>query len=231
MFDTVILLTGPAERTTLPAVLHGHNPLLSVVPIETSAELAALSPYVLRRARLIAFVTPVIVPKTILDQLGYGAVNFHPGPPNYPGWASAHFALYEDADEFGATAHVMVERVDAGPIVDVEMFQIPPDTSVLALEGMAYARLAHLFWRMAKRLAQDPELPSALPVQWGPKKYSQRDYRALCEITPDISKSEFERRMRVFGGHYFGIAPTITLHGVEFQAVMQPSLAPEPLKV
>ncbi len=84
MFDTVILLTGPIERNALPAALLGHNPALTVLTIERAEELAAIESDVLRRARLIAFVTPVIVPKRILDQIGYGAVNFHPGPPSYP---------------------------------------------------------------------------------------------------------------------------------------------------
>jgi hypothetical protein len=35
----------------------------------------------------------------------------------------------------------------------------------------------------------------------------------------DISKEELKRRMRVFGGNYFGMSSTINLHGVEFRAV------------
>lgn len=104
MFDTVILLTGPIERTVLPAALLEHNPDLTVLPVERASELAALGEAVLRRSRLIAFVTPVIVPKSVLSRIGYGAFNFHPGPPTYPGWAPAHFALYDQATEFGATA-------------------------------------------------------------------------------------------------------------------------------
>ena len=126
VFDIIILLTGPVERAALPAVLSGHNPNLSVLTIERADELAALSGDVLRRARLIALTTPVIVPKIILDQIGFGAFNFHRGPPSYPGWAPAHFALYDQAAEFGATVHVMVEKVDAGPIIDVAPFPIPP---------------------------------------------------------------------------------------------------------
>jgi methionyl-tRNA formyltransferase len=227
MFDTLILLTGPVERAVLPAALSGHNPDLTVLAIERAEELAALGDDVLRRARLVAFVTTVIVPKAILDQLGYGAFNFHPGPPSYPGWAPAHFALYEGATEFGATAHVMVEKVDAGPIIDVETFLIPPDISVLGLEGMAYARLAFLFWRMAKRLACDPSMPPALPFKWGNKKYSRNNYQAMCEIPLNISKGELERRMRVFGGNDFGVAPTVNLHGVEFRAIAQPAIDAE----
>src|SRR5579864_4651994 len=214
MFDTIILLTGPVERAALPAALAGHNPDLTVLPIERAEELAALSGNVLRRARLVAFVTPVIVPKTILCQLGYGAFNFHPGPPSYPGWAPAHFALYDQADQFGATVHAMIEQVDAGPIIEFASFPIPPHVSVLGLEGLAYAHLAFLFWRMAKWLATDCDPPPALPVAWSNRKYSRQNYRAMCEIPLDISKGELERRLKVFGGNYFGVAPSIRLHGV-----------------
>src|SRR5579871_1958469 len=140
MFDTIILLTGQIERAALPAALSGHHPALTVLTIETAEQLSALSGDVLARSRLIAFATPVIVPKSILDRIGYGAVNFHPGPPSYPGWAPAHFALYDQAGEFGATAHLMVEKVDAGPIVDLTLFPIPLGATVVELEGMAYAR-------------------------------------------------------------------------------------------
>ena len=227
MFDTLILLAGSVERATLPAGLLGHNPHLTVLPVACAEELAALSGEVLGRARLIAFVTPVIVPKTILDQLGYGAFNFHPGPPAYPGWAPAHFALYDRAEEFGATMHVMIERVDAGPIVDVASFPIPPHISVLGLEGLAYANLALLFWRMATWMATDPAMLPTLPIAWGRRKYSQRDYRSMCDIPLEISKDELDRRMRIFGGDHFGISPTIRLHGTEFRAIISSLPAPE----
>jgi methionyl-tRNA formyltransferase len=219
MFDIVILLAGAVERPVLRSLLLEHNPLLTVMAVQTREDLSALSLDQLARGRLIAFVTPEIVPASILARLGYGAFNFHPGPPAYPGWAPSHFALYDQATEFGATAHVMVEQVDAGPIIEVALFPIPADISVLGLEGLAYAHLAHLFWRMAKSLATDPEPPPTRPIPWGPTKYSRRAYRAICDIPLDISKPELDRRIKVFGGNHFGIAPTINLHGIEFRAV------------
>jgi methionyl-tRNA formyltransferase len=219
MFDTIILLAGEAEQAVMPQVLRAHNPLLTVIPIGTAANLAGVCCDVLERARLIAFVTPEIVSTSVLSRLGHGALNFHPGPPSYPGWAPSHFALYERAREFGATVHVMVEQVDAGPIIDIALFPIPDDITVPGLEGLAYAHLAQLFWRMAKSLATDPQLPPAIPVSWGSRKYSRRAYRAICEIPLDIPKDELDRRIRVFGDNHFGICPTIKLHGVEFRAV------------
>lgn len=223
MFDTIILLAGAAEQVAMPPVLRGYNPELVVISAATAADVAALNSDVLARARLLAFVTPEIVAKSTLARLGYGGFNFHPGPPNYPGWAPSHFALYERASEFGATVHVMIERVDAGPIIDVARFPVPAGISVLGLEGLAYAHLAKLFWGMAKWLATDPVAPPALPIEWGSKRYSRRAYRAICDIPLDIPKDELDRRLTVFGGNHFGMSPTINLHGIEFRAVLPPS--------
>src|SRR5712671_2837369 len=153
---TIIFLIGTAgQQLALTKLLLEHNPALSFRIALTLNELTAIEPEVLRDARLVAFTSGVIVPPSMLAALGYGAINFHPGPPDYPGWAPSHFALYQRATEFGATVHIMVEQVDAGPIIDVARFPVPRDISVLGLEGLAYAHLAQQFWRMAKSLATD----------------------------------------------------------------------------
>ena len=199
MLDTIILLTGAVERSIFTSVLSAHNPCLTIIPVETLADLNALEPGTLARARLISYVTGVIVPANVLHRLGYGAYNFHPGPPTYPGWAPAHFALYERATEFGATAHVMVARVDEGPIVGVQMFSIPSGACVVSLEGMAYARLCQLFWTLAKPLATCDEALPQLPVRWSGTKRTRRDYAAICDIPLDIQREELDHRIEVFG--------------------------------
>lgn len=207
MLDTIILLTSAVERPIFTSVLHAHNPRLTVTPVATLAELNALKPDLLARARLIAYVTGIIVPAKVLDQLGYGGYNFHPGPPNYPGWAPAHFAFYQRATEFGATAHVMVARVDEGPIVGAEMFPIPPDASVASLEGMTYARLSHLFWTLAQPLATRSEPLARLPIRWSGTKTTRRDYAAIRGIALNISRDELDRRIKAFNDRK--VAPTV----------------------
>ncbi len=220
MFDTIILLTGPVEQGPLEVLLHSHHPRLTIYSVSAANDFAAFDAAVLKRARLLAFASPVIVPAQILDGLGFGAYNFHPGSPDYPGWAPAHFALYDGASEFGATVHVMAERVDCGPIVEAVRFAIPSGISAQGLEGLAYAHLTKLFWDLSKALALQPEPLPVQDLQWGAKKNSRRAYQAICDIPLDISKEELDRRMRVFGRNHFGIAPTIKLHGVEFRALI-----------
>jgi methionyl-tRNA formyltransferase len=195
VLDTIILLTGQVEQPVLASVLQGHNPQLTIRPVVTSADVAALEPHLSRHARLIAFATDVVVAPDVLDRLDYGAYNFHPGPPHFPGWRPAHFAVHHQAMEFGATAHVMLERVDAGPIVGVELFAVPAGITVCGLEELTYARLARLFHRLARPLATQIEPLAELPIRWSGKKTSRRAFAAMCGIPLDISKDELNRRI------------------------------------
>jgi methionyl-tRNA formyltransferase len=217
MFDTIVLLTGPVEEAALSAVLRQHNPRLEIRSAKSREELEALDPSTLARARLVAFVTPVVVPARILAALGFGAYNFHPGPPHYPGWVPSHSAIYDRASHFGATAHAMIERVDAGPIVAFKTFGVPPSTSVQRLEEMSFVELARLFWDLAPALATQSEPLAELPIKWTGAKSTRRSYAAMCEIPTDISKDELERRIEVFGAGHYGISLTVTLHGHAFR--------------
>jgi len=225
---TIILLTGVAsQQFALIELLKAHNPALSFRCATTAEDLAAIEPEVLRDARLLAFTTSVIVPGSTLVALGHGAYNFHPGPSQYPGWAPAHFALYEGARTFGATAHVMAARVDSGPIVGVESFIVPDKISVRGLEQVAYVRLAHLFWRMSRELACDPAPLAELPIAWCGIKSTRQMYRDICELPAGISASELARRIRAFHDDFRGIPLTISVHGIRFELATTATRKPE----
>ncbi|SEC66167.1 Formyl transferase [Bradyrhizobium erythrophlei] len=225
---TIILLTGVVDQQfALTELLRAHNPALSFRCAVTAEDLAAIEPGVLREARLLAFTTGVIVPESILAALGHGAYNFHPGPPQYPGWAPAHFAVYDGARTFGATAHVMAARVDSGPIVGVESFIIPDKISVRGLEQIAYVRLAHLFWRMSRDLARDPSPLRELEIAWCGIKSTRQMYRDMCELPAGVSPNELARRIRAFHDDFRAIPLTVSVHGIRFQLATTATQAPE----
>ena len=178
------------------------------------------------RARLIAFATDVIVPRRILDRLGFGAYNFHPGPPSYPGWGPAHFAIYDGAATFGVTAHVMVDRVDAWPIVGVDMFCIPPGATVARLEQLAFAALARSFWNLAPALTQDAPLATQ-PIAWSGTKSTRRRHQAMRTVPVTVTKDDLDRRVTAFGAPDSGDELCITLHGHRFRYVAPEAEAPQ----
>ena len=218
-FKTMVLLCDEADRRNLTLILKRHRPQLKVVPAATPAELAALPPALLAQARMLSFANSLVVPAAVLDALGYGAYNFHPGPPGYPGRHAESFALYQGARVYGATAHVMREKVDSGPIVDIELFDVPDGTTIERLSELSFGALVRLFWRLAEPLATRPEPLPELPIPWSGVKSSRRRYAELCDIAPDIAKDELIRRVAAFGrGDDFPV-PTVTLHGFQFRLV------------
>lgn len=216
--DTIVLLTGPIEAAALAGVLRIRNPRIDVRHAATLAELESLTGDELARARLIAFSTDIIVPPRILDALGFGAYNFHLGPPDYPGWCPAPFAVYDGAATFGVTAHSMLASVDSGPIVGVELFAVPPGTTVAWLEQMAFVVLARLFWTLAEPLTQSAAL-AELPLSWSGAKSTRQLYQNLRDVPATVSKNELDRRVAVFAGGETGADLYITLHGHRFAYV------------
>jgi|HubBroStandDraft_6_1064221.scaffolds.fasta_scaffold787110_2 methionyl-tRNA formyltransferase len=179
MLNTIILLTGTVEQRVLAPVLQSHNPQLIVRSVATLAELSALDPKLIGSSRLVAFCTDTIVPRLVLDQLAFGAYNFHAGSPRFPGWGAAHFACHQATTEFGGTAHVMLEKVDAGPIVGVELFPVPVGSTVSDLDELSYACLARLFWQLAPALATRREPLPELSIKWSGEKGTRRRYAEM----------------------------------------------------
>ncbi len=213
-----MLLTDAAEQVALSRMLHHFRPDLTIWPASGIDELRGIATASLNDARLVAFASSAIVPADLLASLGYGAYNFHPGPPNYPGWAPAHFALYDRAEEFGVTFHAMAERVDSGTIFDVVSFPVPRACSLLGLCELTYVHLLQLFEVWAEQLATVPALVPLRTMPWSGRTNTRRSYRNACDIPLDISREELWRRMRAFGGNHYGISPVINLHGVTFTA-------------
>ncbi|WP_096702270.1 formyltransferase family protein [Magnetospirillum sp. 15-1] len=195
MLDTILLLAGDAERPVLAEALRRAGEGVRVVAAGSTRDL----PADLRTARLVAFVFPEIVPTGVLERLGYGAYNFHPGPPAYPGWVPAAFALYDGATEFGATLHEMTAKVDSGIICDVERFAVPSDCDLQGLETLAYGACLRLFERWAEALVS-PLRPPHLPLRWGTRKCTRKAFAEMGRIPEGVPEEEALRRVRAFGG-------------------------------
>ncbi len=113
----------------------------------------------------------------------------------------------------------MIEQVDAGPIVGVELFAVPPSTSLRSLDELAFVQLARLFWRLAPALAASPEPLPVLPLQWRGRRTTRRMLASLCDIPTGISKEELERRIDAFSAVDVGTGLTVTLHGRKFRYI------------
>jgi methionyl-tRNA formyltransferase len=240
-FTNIIVLSSLEFANDIIASFRQVDPEKDYLHIDSLSELNLLSTSYLKSARLISFITKIIVPKNILDVLGYQAFNFHPGPPQYPGWAPYSFALYEGAKSFGITVHQMTEEVDAGPIIAVEQFPLAPNLVQVDLERMCLASCLGMLNRLIK-IFVDPNPIDPINIEWATKRTFQKDFKEKCHINRQMPKKEFHNILRSFGsgdGHHVlymeendaryilnlstpqeQITDYIKLHGVRFERVI-----------
>lgn len=149
-----------------------------------------------RHELLLSFGTGVIVPSWILDISGLLALNVHAASPQYPGRDPHHFAVYDGVRHYGATMHRMTKSVDAGPIVDVELFEVPspvtPSGLLARADNAGWSLIARFFQRFSEHGAPTP-IPG---LAWGPRKTTRKMFLELCRIDPEMTKEEIERRLK-----------------------------------
>jgi methionyl-tRNA formyltransferase len=215
MPDEIVLLTGEREGPYLIEHLRNRAPSLAVRHAASRADLDAAFQNFVPRRRLIAFTTNIVVPGRYIDACEAGAYNFHPGPPSYPGVYPESFAVWDGAARFGATAHAMVKRVDAGPIVRADWFDIEPGWGRMHVATLAFQALVRIFADLAPLLAaQEAPLAPSGEAWCGPTRF-RKEYDAMCAITPDMPAGEYKRRYRAFGEGPFRDFH-IVIHGHRF---------------
>jgi len=189
----VLLMSEAAGHKTLGLAAQADIDLDAIIVSDSDAlERSCANPHNL----LLSFGTGVIVAPWILQKPGLLCLNVHAASPQYPGRDPHHFAVYDEAKQYGATMHYMTERVDAGAIVDVELFEVPALVTPKSLLDLAN----EAGWRLIERLFQRyPEngVPKTLDsITWGERKSTRKMFSELCRIEPTITKEEFGHRYR-----------------------------------
>jgi len=163
---------------------------------------------------LISYLAPMVLPAKLLERARCAAINFHPGPPEYPGIGCTNFAIYDGAGEYGVTCHHMAPQVDSGSIVATRRFPVFEEDSVFSLTQRSYAHLHLLFADVLSSIVSGNELPSSAE-RWARAPYTREQLNALGRIDVEMSQREIDRRIRAME---FPGAPGayIDVHGRRF---------------
>ncbi|MDR1665420.1 MAG: hypothetical protein LBR62_00010 [Puniceicoccales bacterium] len=129
---------------------------------------------------LVSFSTGVIVPPMVLEKVNHRAYNFHPAPPTCPGREPHHFAIYFKHKTYGVTAHHMVEKVDAGPIVGVKLFDFDyaRTTPEELLQKTNEPSLSLLRELLPQMMTSKTLLPP-IGIEWTGRKHTRKDFERL----------------------------------------------------
>ena len=164
---------------------------------------------------LISYISPWIVPKAVLDKTKGWSINFHPGPPEYPGIGCFNFAIFDSAKQFGVTAHIMESKVDTGKIIGVKRFSMAEKETVESLSLKTYSALLSLYKNIISFVVNNNSLPESSET-WKRKPYKRSELEQLATIKTNMSEEEIIKIIR--STYYPGKpAPFIELHGNKFE--------------
>ena len=218
----VILLTKPDARgdraeATIRAIFANSSFVIEVLRIEFGKKKPLEHDF--QCDWLISYVCPWVIPQRVLQQARHN-VNFHPGPPDYPGTGCYNFALYNGDTQYGVTAHEMKPKVDSGTIYAVRRFPILPDDSVDTLQDRADGIMFGLFEETLRKIAGGTNPVAAdPPEQWHPTKKAttSKDLDRLRVIPLNADDYEVARRARAMAHRRYPTGGAcVELHGCRF---------------
>ncbi len=161
-----------------------------------------------------------ILPKEIIRNAKIAAINFHPGPPEYPGSGCVNFALFEDSKKYGVTAHLMNENIDSGEILSCKRFPINKTDNLESLLKRTHKELFILFTSFIASIERKGneyinELKNKNKKEkWPSKARKIKELNSLQIIDININKKNLERIIKATYTKQF--PPKIVLHGYEF---------------
>ena len=148
---------------------------------------------------ILSFRNLFIIDDDILKRASRYSINFHSGPPNYPGSGCTNFALLDNSKEYGVTAHLMNNRVDTGAIYKVNNFEISPNDNIERLIVKTHEELITLFKDVIDDMANGLDiarLSKNSGIKWSGVKRKISAVDKLQRIELDISTEEIEKRVR-----------------------------------
>lgn len=144
---------------------------------------------------ILSYLSPWILPESLLCRAEKAAINFHPGPPEYPGIGCTNFAVYNGESRFGITCHHMLPKVDTGRIISVRRFPIYDRDSIWTLTQRCYTSIEATFQEIVAIIAEGSSLPTS-SEEWTRRPYKRKELDELCRITSNMPVEEVRRRIR-----------------------------------
>ncbi|MER7755166.1 formyltransferase family protein [Kitasatospora sp. NPDC097643] len=152
---------------------------------------------------VLSFSNSVVFPASFLNKARLGVVNMHPAAlPAYRGSHGLAHAILNGETRAGVTLHYCAEKIDAGPVIDLQYIPIGPDDSVRSMWGkiddLAHAMLVELAPRLAEAARRGERLPTVPQEPTEARWYSTRSLPDEWEFDPDLPPELQRRYVRAF---------------------------------
>lgn len=131
-----------------------------------------------------------LIKNKLIENPKIGCINFHPAPlPEWRGMGGVfNYALYEQVEEWGVSAHFVDKTFDTGDIIKVNRFKIDPNKySVYTLTKISHKKLLSLYKEVIEIILNNKLTPNSIPrfPQKEGRYISKKDLDQLREIKPN----------------------------------------------
>lgn len=147
---------------------------------------------------LISFLNTLYIDKNVRRKIKIKSFNFHPGPPEYPGFGCYNFALLDKVNSYGSTIHIINDKFDNGEIMDVKRFNI------------SYKK--YDLEKLIKKTHENILLQAKLfiiniykkkPItkrkfKWTKKAYTKKEFEIARQIKLNDSKAKILKKIKAF---------------------------------
>jgi len=142
---------------------------------------------------LISYLSPWVIKKNVLKKTKFYNINFHPGPPKYPGIGCFNFALLNNDKFYGVTMHLMNQAVDSGKIIKTKYFNIK-GFSLLKIIDKSYEEMFKLFKKEIFKILKTKKI-SFSNKKWKRSAYTRKDLNKLLKLDLKMKPSEIANRI------------------------------------
>ena len=147
---------------------------------------------------LISFLNSKYIDKNVRRKIKLGSFNFHPGPPEYPGFGCYNFALLDKINFYGSTLHMMDDKFNNGKIVNVKKFK----TSYKKLDLVKLINMTHInITKQAKNfinLIITGKIKIEGNLKWKRKAYTKEEFEKAREIYLKDTKANILKKIKAF---------------------------------
>jgi methionyl-tRNA formyltransferase len=169
---------------------------------------------------ILSFRSLYILPPELINSVSKYAINFHPGPPMYPGSGSVNLALYNNEIIFGVTAHIINKEIDSGEIIDILEFPIEKSENVNSLLTKTHENLYLLFKNTVEGIVDvgDIFIKNKIDINeanWSGVANKIKFIDNLQKIDPGVTEEELERVIKSIHTKSFPIF--IEIYGNRFE--------------
>lgn len=147
---------------------------------------------------LISFLNSVYIDNSVRKKIKINSFNFHPGPPEYPGFGCYNFALLDKVNFYGSTIHIINSQFDNGKIINVNKFKI-------SYKKLNLKKLISMTHRSIIKQAKDfinnihsQHLKIKKNFKWKRKAYTKKEFEIAREIKLNDSKGNVLKKIKAF---------------------------------